>query len=161
MNKTYKTQALVLLSIGLLLSPAIYLLFYGADPNDESEIFKTLNYIIYPLPAFISVMCLTFGLGRLHTASSYGVSHPPSSDKRKQAKNNLIALFIATSLLAIIGLMMLLYIIHVLLLPGGILLSLITSAIPLAILVFSLIIVPINIKNIMKQRKELGSPEKF
>lgn len=163
MNKKYKTQAIILLSIGLLLSPAIYTVVsaYLGKIDDASGLAKTVTYVLFTLPAFISVMCITFGVGRLVAASRSQVVVPGKvtfaglqSDYR-QKKNNLIALISGTILLAILAVVMLLYVIYLWQQDNMVFDLIFPGAVPIAIVLFAVVMLPINIINIAKQKKAL------
>jgi hypothetical protein len=168
MNKKYKIQATILLSIGLLLSPALFFIaetliysFTTSTTGDEGlALFFYL--IIFPLPAFISLLCLIFGVNRLVRArrqpttlpirSPQGAILPISIKEYRREKIHLSALTVGTVVLGIIGIAMLVFVIYLLLqaTPFDLIFA---GAIPIAIVLLAIIFVPINIKNISKQKK--------
>ena len=165
MNKTYKTQAITLLIVGIGLLPSIYFLFFASYPNDQMGFYKLLSYIVFPLPALASIVCIALGLGRLHAAKSQPLSpvESVSTDGRirpveyRRAKNNFIALSAVTVLMGLIGLMALWAIIYLISLPGGLLLLVFPGLVPVSVFVFTVVIGSLNVKKIFEQKRALDS----
>jgi small-conductance mechanosensitive channel len=164
MNKKYKTQGIILLSIGLLLSPAIYAIVsaYFGYIDAVLGLAAVVIYVFCALPAFISVMCIAFGVGRLVAAAK---NQAVATEKRtpatlqkeyQQKKNNLTALIGGTILLAILAVVMLLFVINLWQQESVLFVLVFSGAIPIAIILFAVVMLPINIRNILKQKKALS-----
>lgn len=117
-----------------------------------------MAYTFYLLPAFLSIMCLTFGTGRLIASRKQRTGESLSgkvANGYQQKKNNLIALIMATILLGVVGLAMVIIIIRLAQEADAVFVFIVPGAIPIAVVLFALIMLPINIKNILKQKKAL------
>lgn len=168
MNKKYKIQAIILLSVGLLLSPALYFITetliysFTTSTTGDGGLALFLNLIIFPLPAFVSLLCLIFGVNRLVRArrqpttppirNPQGVVLPISPKEYRREKIHLSVLTIGTIVLGIIGIAMLVFVIYLLLQATAFYL-IFPGAIPIAIVLLAIVFVPINIKSISKQKK--------
>ena len=160
MNKKYKTQAIVPLSIGILLSPALLITVWililssitSADPGGDGNLALLVYLIVFAPLAFISLICLIFGVRRITIAKRQPAIS--SINEYQNKKRDLSALAIGTVLLSIIGIAMLLYVIYTLLQADPFQLIL-TGAIPIIVVILAIVFVPINIRKISKQKKAL------
>ena len=160
MNKKYKIQSIILLSIGILLSPALYLTVWililsstsSANAGGDGNLALVIYLIVSAPLAFISLICLIFGVRRLTLARRQPVMF--ATKEYQHNKRDLSVLAIGTVLLSFIGITMLIYVIYTLL-QGDTFQLILTSTIPIIVVILAIVFVPINIRKISKQKKAL------
>lgn len=160
MNKIRDTRAIVLLTIGTFFSPAIYILLFGLG-RDDSGLTRFIEFIILPLPAFISVMCLALGVGSFIATKRQSSAEPLSQSaaalhETRQMRSNILALTIGTILLGAVALGMLVFVIHLVRLDDGIFPLIFPGAVPICIIIVASVLIPINIRHIARQKKLLS-----
>lgn len=77
MIENTRRQARLLRNVGVLLSPAIIFFFIYWNKVDESGLSKAWAWIIWLIPSIVSILCITFSIGRFEAA------------KRMEKKENL------------------------------------------------------------------------
>lgn len=160
MSKKYKIQAVILISIGILLAPALFISVWvlvlssitSSNPGGDSNLALSSYLVVFAPLAFISLLCFVFGVRRL----TYAKNLQSGLFAKEYSKSGLSALAIGTTLLAIIGATMLAYVAYTLL-KGDTYQIVLTGAIPILVILLAIIIVPINMRKISRQKKTVST----
>lgn len=161
MSDKYKSQGITLLIIGAVLALSFVPIINYPRGNDmASGVAGIMTIMFMTLPAVGSVVCLGLGIGRLvaaRRATKQLASGPVMTalvEYRRQA-SDYRALVIVTWIVGVIGLLMAAVIFYVLFILREVLGFAIFGAVPVALLLMALIIVPLNIRKIKRERSML------
>ena len=162
MPEKYRSQAAILFIAGGLLSPSIFFLLTiprGADM--ASGIAGLLILMLTLLPAVASVVCVGLGIGRLIAARGpraavTGAPQNISGAELRRRKSDLAALIGVTILIGIVGLVMAAMICYMLVIDKNWFGFVFVGAVPVAVVVLAVVLIPLNIRKIRRERRALA-----